>query len=208
MLIVETIARIRRAHFVQGKPIKAICRELKISRKVVRKVLRSGETAFEYERTVQPMPKIGPYKDELDRILAGNETKATRERLTLIRVFEELRSLGYDGGYDAVRRYAQGWRRDQVSSSAAAFVPLSFAPGEAYQFDSHGERMVKNRFPLACSFPSLFRHPWSEPFLQHGRVSLAGANSHTVAVRNSCTLIPLTLRLRLRRTGPYWSTAV
>lgn len=33
MLIVETIARIRRAHFVQGKPIKAICRELKISRK-------------------------------------------------------------------------------------------------------------------------------------------------------------------------------
>ncbi|KKC34389.1 integrase [Devosia psychrophila] len=47
MLIVETIARIRRAHFVQGKPIKAICRELNISRKVVRKVLRSGETAFD-----------------------------------------------------------------------------------------------------------------------------------------------------------------
>lgn len=62
MLIVETIARVRRAHFVQGKPIKAICRELNISRKVVRKVLRSGETAFDYERTVQPMPKIGPYK--------------------------------------------------------------------------------------------------------------------------------------------------
>ena len=135
MLIVETIARIRRAHFVQGKPIKAICRELNISRKVVRKVLRSGETAFDYERTVQPMPKIGPYKDELDRILAGNETKAARERLTLIRVFEELRGLGYDGGYDAVRRYAHSWRQDQVSSSAAAFVPLSFAPGEAYQFD-------------------------------------------------------------------------
>ena len=51
MLVVETIARIRRAHFVDGKPIKAICRELKISRKVVRKVLRSGETAFAYERS-------------------------------------------------------------------------------------------------------------------------------------------------------------
>jgi hypothetical protein len=36
MLIVETIAKIRRAFFVQGKPIKAICRELRISRKVVR----------------------------------------------------------------------------------------------------------------------------------------------------------------------------
>ena len=40
-----------------------------------------------------------------------NETKATRERLTLIRVFEELRDLGYEGGYDAVRRYARGWRQ-------------------------------------------------------------------------------------------------
>ena len=28
MLVVETIAKIRRAYFVQQKPIKAICREL------------------------------------------------------------------------------------------------------------------------------------------------------------------------------------
>jgi hypothetical protein len=26
------------------------------------------------------------------------------ERLTLIRIFEELRGRGYEGGYDAVRR--------------------------------------------------------------------------------------------------------
>ncbi len=45
MLIVETIARIRRAFFVQGKPIKAICRELRVSRKVVRKVIRSEATS-------------------------------------------------------------------------------------------------------------------------------------------------------------------
>jgi hypothetical protein len=32
MLIVETIAKIRRLFFVQGKPIKAICRELRLSR--------------------------------------------------------------------------------------------------------------------------------------------------------------------------------
>ncbi len=44
MLVVETIAQIRRAHLVQGKSIKAICRELHVSRKVVRKVLRSEAT--------------------------------------------------------------------------------------------------------------------------------------------------------------------
>jgi hypothetical protein len=51
MLIVETIAKIRRAFFVQGKPIKAICRELSVSRKVVRKVMRSE--ASKAERTVE-----------------------------------------------------------------------------------------------------------------------------------------------------------
>src|SRR5690606_31522628 len=61
--------------------------------------------------------------------------RSSRERLTLIRVFEELRELGYEGGYDAVRRYAAGWQRERSAATAAAFVPLSFAPGEAYQFD-------------------------------------------------------------------------
>ena len=135
MLVVETIARIRRAHLVQGKSIKAICRELRVSRKVVRKVLRSEATEFRYEREQQPMPRLGAWRDELDRLLAVNEARPSRERLTLIRVFEALRGSGYDGGYDAVRRYARTWRRDQVSASAAAYVPLSFAPGEAYQFD-------------------------------------------------------------------------
>ena len=50
MLIVETIAKIRRAFFVQGKPIKAICRELSVSRKVVRKVIRSEATEFRESR--------------------------------------------------------------------------------------------------------------------------------------------------------------
>jgi len=135
MLVVETIAKIRRAFFKQGKPIKAICRELGVSRKVVRKVIRSGATEFRYEREDQPLPKIGRWRDTLDQLLLENEAKSARERLTLIRVFEELSGRGYDGGYDAVRRYARRWAKERGHSTAAAFVPLSFAPGEAYQFD-------------------------------------------------------------------------
>jgi transposase len=135
MLVVETVAKIRRAYFVQGKSIKAICRDMRISRKVVRKVLRSDTTEFRYERGEQPFPRLGRWKADLDRLLTANVGKAARERLTLIRLFEELRLLGYDGGYDAVRRYARTWSREHASHTAAAFVPLSFAPGEAYQFD-------------------------------------------------------------------------
>ena len=77
-------------------------------------------------------------------LLASNEGKPSRERLTLIRVFEELRGLGYEGGYDAVRRYARGWQRDRTATSVGAFVPLSFAPGEAYQFDWSHEVVLIN----------------------------------------------------------------
>jgi transposase len=144
MLVVETVARIRREFFVKGKSIKEIVRDLKVSRNTVRKVLRSGATAFSYEREVQPLPKLGRWRGELDRLLAANEAKAGREQLTLIRLFEELRGLGYEGGYDAVRRYARGWRKERVAVSAATYVPLTFAPGEALQFDWSHEIVLLN----------------------------------------------------------------
>ena len=142
MLVVETIGRIRREHFQKGRSIKQIARDLKISRNTVRRVLRSGETAFSYEREIQPRPRLGAWKSEIDRLLALNVAGAARERLTLIRIFEELRALGYQGGYDAVRRYARNWARQHASETASAFVPLSFAPGEAYQFDWSHEIVV------------------------------------------------------------------
>jgi transposase len=135
MKSVDTIARIRREFFVRGKTIKEIVRELHVSRNTVRKVVRSGATEFTYERSVQPRPKLGAWKDELDQLLTLNASRPARERLTLIRIFEELRDRGYQGGYDAVRRYCQSWSRAEGKRTAEAYVPLLFAPGEAYQFD-------------------------------------------------------------------------
>lgn len=135
MLIVETIGRIRREHFVKGKTIKEIVRDLGVSRNTVRKALRSGASSFVYERENQPLPKLGAWSAQLDDFLKQNAEKPARERLTLIRIFEDLRGLGYEGGYDAVRRYARKWRGEQGALTASAYVPLSFDPGEAYQFD-------------------------------------------------------------------------
>ncbi len=141
---VDTIARIRREYFVRGRSIKEIARELHVSRNTVRKVLRSGATEFAYAREVQPRPKLGRWQGDLDRLLSGNAAKPSRERLTLIRLFEALRGLGYEGGYDTVRRYARGWERERSATTADAYVPLSFAPGEAYQFDWSHEIVLIN----------------------------------------------------------------
>ena len=53
-----------------------------------------------------------------------------------------MRPLGYEGGYDAVRRYARRWGEQHASATAEAYIPLTFAPGEAYQFDWSHEIVV------------------------------------------------------------------
>ena len=137
MLVVETVCRIRREH-ADGKPIKAIARDLRLSRKVVRKAIRAPEGAFDYRRKVQPLPRLGPFQERLDVLLTENEARPRRDRLRMTRIHDLLCREGFDGSYDAVRRYARRWaeaRRKDPGDGAPAFIPLLFQPGEAYQFD-------------------------------------------------------------------------
>jgi transposase len=130
MLVVETVVRIRREH-AGGKPIKAIARDLRLSRKVVRKAIRAPEGAFDYHRSVQPLPRIGPFQERLDTLLAENEGRHRRDRLRMTRIHDLLRREGFEGSYDAVRRYARRWtdarRKDpgaHVTGGVPAFIPL------------------------------------------------------------------------------------
>lgn len=110
MFTVDKVALIRRAYFGDGKTIKAIVRELAVSRKVVRKVVRTGATEFAYTRQVQPRPQLGAFASRLEALLAEDVARPRRERLTLRRIADLLRREGYAGGYDAVRRPARQWQ--------------------------------------------------------------------------------------------------
>lgn len=143
MITVDTIGRVRRAHFVQGKSIKAIARELRLARNTVRSIVRSeGATERRYERREQPLPQLGAFVPALEAMLEANAASPKRERLTYQRMFEELRLAGYRGGYDNLRRYARAWAERAGERLAEAYVPLSFAPGEAHQFDWSHECVV------------------------------------------------------------------
>lgn len=92
--MVKTIAQICRACFVQGKSIKAIVRELQVSRRTVRKIVRSEETEFSYERSSQPQPKIGPWRDQLDRPVGSSRRQPfARASSTSIRTSETTSAI-------------------------------------------------------------------------------------------------------------------
>jgi len=141
MLTVETIGRIRRAFFVDEKPIRQIVRELRVSRKTVRKAIREAGTEFRYQRQVQPQPRLGRFVARLEALLEANTKRPVRERLTARRLHEQLRAEGYEGAYDSVQRHARQWRRARARGSEV-YIPLWFAPGEAYQFDWSHEVVV------------------------------------------------------------------
>jgi hypothetical protein len=84
------------------------------------------------------LPKTGIWQAGIERFLVANEGKPSREQPTMIRIYEELRSLLYDGRYDAIRRFAKGWSRRRGLSQP------SYAPGEAYQFDWSHEIILIN----------------------------------------------------------------
>jgi hypothetical protein len=72
-----------------------------------------------------------------------------------------------------VRRYARRWSKERGQSTAAAFVPLTFAPGEAYQFDWSHEIVLLNGVTVMVKAAIAIRS-MKQPFLSRtGYVAFA-----------------------------------
>ena len=135
MMIVETIAKIRRMHHIQNKGIKTIARELKLSKNTVKKVIREDKTSKNYERSKQILPALDDFKFQLTNMLESNAVKPLRQRYTAKKFHQELCGSGFKGSYSTVNRFVINWRRNNHGGGKKVFIPLEFAPGEAFQFD-------------------------------------------------------------------------
>ncbi len=126
MLCMETIAKIRRRRLIDHDSISQIARDLGLARNTVRKALRSGGDAPEYQRVSQPRPQLGPYLALLDQWLEAEEKLPAREQRTAQRLYEALQIEGYAGAVDSVRRHVKRFyaRRRAVE----AFIRKSLPP--------------------------------------------------------------------------------
>ncbi len=134
MICMETINKVRTRHFVQGKNISEIARELSLSRNTVKKYLKD-DYPLSYQREKQPKPLLGSFHSQLLDMLNHDAKLPVHRRRTAKRLFAMLQELGYQGAYDSVQRAVKAFRDDKTQLSSKAFVPLSFAIGEVCQFD-------------------------------------------------------------------------
>jgi transposase len=134
---VALLSVIRRWHFREGVPIREIVRRTKLSRNTIRKYLANGELEPVYPKRKSPS-KLDEYAEVLASWLTRESGRGRKQRRNLRQLYGDLVQLGYTGSYDRVAAFARIWRAQQqevTKASRGTFVPLVFAPGEAFQFD-------------------------------------------------------------------------
>jgi transposase len=135
---VALLSVIRRWHLRDGMPIREIARRTGLSRNTVRKYLASKVVEPAYPSRNSPR-KLDDYEETLTNWLFRESRRHRKQRRTVKQLHRDLIVLGYAGSYDRVAAFARQWRQEQqdakLGAGKRAFVPLQFAPGEAFQFD-------------------------------------------------------------------------
>ena len=135
MICVETIGKIRRWHRVDKLSVSEIARRLSASRNTIAKYLDSEVTKPQYKTREKRAPVMGAWVVKLEALLAEDAQRPRKEQRTAQRLHDGLVQEGFAGSYPTVQRFVKAWREARRQGPGTVFIPQSFAPGEAYQFD-------------------------------------------------------------------------
>jgi transposase len=123
---------------LRDMPLREIARRTGMSRNTIKKYLNAGTIEPQFA-TPERQSKLDPFAGKLAGWLKTEAGKSRKQRRTLKQMHFDLVVLGFDGSYNRVAAFARDWRadrqRDQQTTGRGTFVPLSFSPGEAFQFD-------------------------------------------------------------------------
>jgi transposase len=141
MLRLDQVHVVRHKVLVEGRGIRAVAREMRISRNTVRRYLEVPEPT-----RVEKAPRGRPVSDRvlprIEAILAESPRWAGgKQRLTATRLHEMLRAEGYEVGATLVKEAVAEWkgRRREV------FVPLVYPTLASIRVDG------STRSPPTCS---------------------------------------------------------
>ena len=133
MITVEKREQIRRAYYVENKSMRAIAKELRCSRKTIKKAIESAEPE-KYTLTLsREAPVLGPYKARIEALLEENERLPRKQRYTGHKIYETIYEAGYRGSESGVLVYI--WKQRRGKKRPKVYMPLEFDPGSNGQVD-------------------------------------------------------------------------
>ena len=127
---------------VLGPARAAVIREIACrigwARHTIRKYLRAGEAEPHYAKRVSPS-KLDSFALKLAGWLKMEAGRSRKQRRTVMQMYTDLQALGYSGSYNRAPAVARLWHEQrlvaQQTNGRGTFVPLTFGPCEASQFD-------------------------------------------------------------------------
>ncbi|WP_157935348.1 IS21 family transposase [Kyrpidia spormannii] len=125
MISIEDWTAIRALH-ARGVSIKAIARQLGISRNTVRRALR-GDDPPKYVRKKPSARATDPFLEHIRQMYVEKQLIGTR-------IYAELQKMGYQGSLSAVHRCLQRLKKEQPHTEVRV-QRMETAPGEQAQFD-------------------------------------------------------------------------
>ena len=88
----------------RGMSNREIARDPGVSRNTVSKLLRT--TRLTDHRKRERGSKLGPYREKIRALI-------DEHNLSAVRILEEIRKMGYDGGYTILKDYCHELRKDR-----------------------------------------------------------------------------------------------
>ncbi len=144
------LAKIRRMHLRDGMSLREVSKRTGLSRNTVRSWMRRPQVVEPMYPPRKAVSKLDGWTEVLLTWLRTDSHRARRERRTAKVLFQAIRAQGYDGGYGRVCAFVRRWKAEQADApKRAAYVPLAFELGEAFQFSSTG--VVSTRSSRVCA---------------------------------------------------------
>ncbi len=130
------LAKIRRMYFRENLSIREIAKRCSLARNTVRQWLREPEMNEPKYPKRQSKSVMDCYVDQLRQWVQTDSHRSKRDRRTAKAMFLAIKEQGFTGSYVRVAVYVRRLRAEiNAAPNKSAFVPLSFAHGEAFQFD-------------------------------------------------------------------------
>ena len=142
MITMEMLGKIRRLYLRDKLSLHEITKRTGLSRNTIRGWLRrpKGVVPPKYRRR-EGLNKLTAFCEAVEQALTADAHRTKQNRRTAKALFVQIKADGYAGGYSQLTAFIRHWR-GREGRAPHAFVPLTFALGEAFQFDWSEEALV------------------------------------------------------------------